>query len=160
MRYFSVYVTIFLLLVSCAKDPQKSGEIQTIDEAGYQQLVAQREGRPLVVSFWATWCTVCEDEIPEVSRMHKELRQQGIDLVSISADYSDEIDSKVRPFVKLHQIDYPVFVKDFSDDQRFINAVNDQWSGALPATVVYDSKGRQIAFYEGAVDLDRIAANF
>lgn len=161
MRLVSSLLLIMMIwLLGCAEKPATADAIRTVNQNEYQALVSKRAGRPLVVSFWATWCTVCENEIPEISRMYKELKKRNVDMVSISADYSDEIENKVRPFIKAHGIDYPVYVKDFADDQNFINTVNEHWSGALPATVIYDATGEQVAFFEGAVDMASLEVYF
>ena len=64
-----------------------------------------------------------------------------VEVVGISADFPDEIESKVEPFLKSQHATFKNYVKNFEDDEAFINSVNPEWSGALPATFVYDANG-------------------
>lgn len=115
-------------------------KISLIDEAGYKKLVQQRNGKILLVNFWATWCIPCREEFPELVKIANEYQTENVDVVGISTDFPDEIESKVKPYLKSQNVDFQNYVKNFEDDDAFINSVNPEWSGALPATFIYDTE--------------------
>lgn len=62
------------------------------------------EGHIVVVEFWATWCGPCKAQIPHLNKLHKEYKDKGVLLVSIS----NESDALVEPFVKQMNMEYLV----------------------------------------------------
>lgn len=127
----------FLLFITCSDHT----EIATIDESGFDKLIRQRDGQILLVNVWATWCVPCRDEFPDLVRIAKHYKNQNVEVVGISADFPDEIESKIKPFLKSQNAAFTNYVKNFKDDGDFINSVNPEWSGALPATFIYDTNG-------------------
>ena len=67
-----------------------------------------KPGRSLIVNVWATWCTPCRVEMPELERLRAPLAARGIDLVGLNVDA--EADADVRGFLKDNRVGYPVFV--------------------------------------------------
>jgi len=140
----------FLFLSACSdqsgQNDQESSKtvstkIETIDKAGFNRLIQHRNGQILLVNVWATWCVPCRDEFPDLVKIARHYKNENIEVIGISADYPDEIESKIKPFLKSQNAGFTNYVKNFEDDGDFINSVNPEWSGALPATFVYDAKG-------------------
>lgn len=98
-------------------------------------------GTVVVVNFWATWCTPCVKEIPELVRFHAEYTPKGVVFVSVSVDQPDLIGESVRPFVKKHALPFAVLVLDESAPERVGKALGVDWDGAVPATFVFDKDG-------------------
>ncbi len=130
--------------------------VDTIDENGFKNLVEQREGKILCLNVWATWCVPCREEFPDLVKIANHFQNKDVELIGISADFPDEIHSKIIPFLRQHQTNFPVYVKNFESDEAFINSVNSEWSGALPATVIYDRQGNQKMFHLGKIDFDTL----
>jgi thiol-disulfide isomerase/thioredoxin len=126
--------------------------VEPIDEAGFQQLVQQRNGKILFLNIWATWCIPCREEFPDLVKLANTYHDSDVEIVGISADYPDEIDSKILPFLQKQQAGFKNYVRNFSDDEAFINSINPKWSGALPITVIYDREGKQQDFHLGEAD--------
>lgn len=126
-----------------------SQTIRTIDADGFDSLRTHRNGRTLVLNIWATWCTPCREEFPDLVTLSKDLKSKTVDFAAISVDYPDEIDSKILPFLKPLAVPFPVFVSDFPAADQLINAVDSTWSGAIPATIVYAPDGKQRIFLKG-----------
>jgi thiol-disulfide isomerase/thioredoxin len=108
----------------------------------------------LFVNFWATWCTPCREEFPGLVRLHEFLDEKPVDLVGISVDYPDEIQSKINPFLSSHHVKFQNYVKNVGSDQQFINLVNPHWSGSIPVTVIYGTNGKLRAFIRGKRSFD------
>ncbi len=65
-------------------------------------------GKVLVVNLWATWCGPCRLEIPELVKLHKEFRSQGLEIVGLSTEIPEHSAEKVRNFVHDFNMDYRV----------------------------------------------------
>src|SRR5438105_7372379 len=112
-----------------------------------QALAAAPGARATLVNVWATWCAPCREEFPALLRAAHENRGNGLRLVLVSADFDDQL-AAVRRFLTAQGIHDTTYLKS-GDDMSFINGLGREWSGALPATFVYDAHGRRVAFWEG-----------
>jgi thiol-disulfide isomerase/thioredoxin len=106
------------------------------------------------VNVWATWCVPCREEFPLLLRLAREYEPRGLELLLVSADFDDRLPA-VRRFLAAQGVTDTSYLKA-EDDMSFIDALSPRWSGALPATFVYDGAGRQIAFWEGKADEARL----
>ena len=101
----------------------------------------------VVANVWATWCTPCREEFPDLMRLHREYGSRGLRLVLVSADFEDQA-KQARRFLAQQGVDFRSFLKT-GNDMEFINGMDPRWTGALPATFVYDGGGRLRDFHEG-----------
>ncbi len=132
--------------------------LPSIDRAGYADLVAARSGHVLVVNMWATWCQPCREEFPDLVRLHDELASRGLDLVAVSLDTAADAGTSVVPFLEKQGARFPVYIKKAGGDDEFIDSVDPGWSGALPATFVYDAKGRLVRSIQGPTTFAKLQA--
>jgi thiol-disulfide isomerase/thioredoxin len=117
------------------------------DSTGAKQAFSQWQGKILVVNFWATWCAPCVKEMPELSAFQQELGTSKVQLLGIGIDEA----ANIANFAKKHTISYPLFVAGMGGSELSSNLGNK--GGALPFTVLIDSKGRVIKTYVGTVNL-------
>jgi len=111
----------------------------------------RRPGASVVlVNVWATWCLPCREEFPDLMRLHRQWKDRGLRLVLVSGDFETDREAAVR-FLAEQGVDFPSFLKEGSD-MAFIDGLDPGWSGALPATFLYDSSGRLRGFWEGKAD--------
>ena len=125
----------------------------TIDELN--DIIKNREGRVLLINIWATWCIPCKEEFPDLIKISDKYGEQ-IELIAISIDYPDEVESKIIPFLNNLKPNFINYVNVENDTEEFINNLNLKWSGAIPATFFYDSDGKQFLFYEGKMSFEEI----
>lgn len=117
----------------------------------------QRPGaRATMVNVWATWCAPCRAEFPAMLRAAKARRGRGLRLVLVSTDFPEQL-AAVRKFLRDQGVRDTAYIET-GEPMAFINALEPSWSGAIPATLVYDGHGRQVAFWEGAADSTRFSA--
>jgi thiol-disulfide isomerase/thioredoxin len=158
-----VLVTGLILTTACSDQENTNSEtvandvvnhIEVIDEAGIDKLIQERNGKILLLNFWATWCIPCRDEFPDLVKIAKTYREGNVEVIGISADYPDEIESKIQPFLKSQNATFRNYVKNGEDDEALINSINPEWSGALPATFVYGTDGALRKSHFGQNDFD------
>ena len=150
MKCFSRLCWIFILFLGACNGEQY--HIQPINENGLNKLIEERHGKILLLNVWATWCNPCRKEFPELVKLQHDYQNSNVEIVAISVDYLDEINSKIIPFIKDKKVNFKVFVQDFEQQGGFINTLNEEWNGGLPVTVIFDEKGEQKIFISGAHD--------
>lgn len=112
--------------------------------------------RAVLLNVWATWCAPCRQEFPDLLRLRQDYRERGLDLVLVSADFDDQR-SDATAFLAANGVDFPSFFKQ-QDDMAFIDALNPEWSGALPASFVFDERGELHYFREGLATYEMLEA--
>jgi thiol-disulfide isomerase/thioredoxin len=126
----------------------KAGGLRLVDLAGYQKIVTEHRGQPLLVSFWATWCEPCQTEFPLINSLARKYGPKGLAVVGISFD--EEADLNVeRDFLKKMGPVFPSFRKQPGNDDAFIRGIAPDWDGAIPATAFYSRDGRLTSFTVG-----------
>jgi thiol-disulfide isomerase/thioredoxin len=140
-------VTLALAQTNPPKDPP------LIDLQGYQKILQQHKGQPLLVTFWATWCEPCRDEYPMLNELAKQYAPQGLKVVGIDLDQDGDI-ILMRRFLARYKPVFPNYRKSKGDENAFSNAVMAGWNGSLPASFFYARDGRQIGHLMGASDHD------
>lgn len=129
--------------------------VRTIDEKGLRKLIKTRNKKVLFLNIWATWCAPCVEEFPDLVKLSQHYNLNEVEVVAISADFPDEVESKILPFLKKQKVPFKTYVAKFENQDSFINSLNKSWNGALPATFIYDAKGKQRFFFIGKGDFDR-----
>ena len=129
--------------------PKKTAEapapkpLDILDAEHYLARVREFHGRPLMVTFWATWCEPCRDEFPMVIELARQYAPKGLSTFAINLD-DDAEEPLAGRFLAKTQPPFPNFRKKPGKEDEFINAVNRKWSGALPATFFYSPEGRLV----------------
>ncbi len=130
-----------------------------LDASGKSVSLSSFKGKPLLLDLWATKCGGCIKEIPSFIEVHRGYAMKGLAVVGISMDvlYEDlkgpaEAWQLVNPFVKAHNVDYPILMGDDGITKRY--SVE-----ALPVTYLIDNRGRIAAKYVGIVDRSNLEAN-
>lgn len=128
--------------------------VKPIDQLGLQRLIRERNGKILLLNIWATWCAPCLAEFPDLVKLSHTFDTSEVEVVAISADYPDEVDTKIIPFLRKTNVSFHVYVANFEHQEDFINEVNRSWSGALPASLIIDSHGKKRLFHVGQLSFD------
>jgi len=156
----------FLFIVSCvllatiAVPAQKKTSVanasktvvSAIDTDALKGLITQQRQRPLLVNFWATFCDPCREEFPDLVKIDKEYRPQSLDFVTVSLDDPTDIKTAVPKFLDEMHAKMPAYLLDASDPEPAIKLVDPAWSGALPATFLYNEKGEVVFKHFGRVN--------
>ncbi len=108
--------------------------------------------RPLLVNFWATWCDPCREEFPDLVKIDQHYRRKGLDFIAISLDDLGDIKTEVPKFLRQMRATMPAYLLNVPDPEKAINAVDPKWSGALPATFLYNPEGKVVFKHFGRVE--------
>ena len=106
-------------------------------------------GKVLLVNLWATWCGPCRLETPELVKLHKEFRSQGVEVVGLSTENPDASADKVREFVHNFDVDYRI---GWATPEVAITLM--QGRDAIPQSFVISRSGRIVRRFVGFNQMD------
>jgi thiol-disulfide isomerase/thioredoxin len=99
-----------------------------------------------VLNFWATWCGPCIKEMPLFEKLTSE-NKPGIRVTLVSMDLDLNPDpEKVYKFIARKNLKSEVLLLDAPDPDSWINTIEKEWSGSLPATLIINHKTGQRKF--------------
>ncbi|MCD4776376.1 MAG: redoxin domain-containing protein [Candidatus Aegiribacteria sp.] len=156
---FSDYLWIPLILIFLFPIIMYSGSHYTVDDSQVIQgplvvgrealdsLISLNEGKPIIVNFWAVWCTPCVGELPHIDEVYRSM--EG-DIAAIAVDLGDPELETLLNFREGFKLSMPVVWLNESDAAL----LKDEWhlSNVLPITVVFDSEGTEITRAAGVRD--------
>ena len=108
------------------------------------------QGHPLVINFWATWCTPCIEEMPLIDAFFRENKQKGWQVLGLAIDQP----SRVRQFLSQFPVSYSIGLAGLNGTEMSKKLGNEV--GGLPFTVVLDANGRLIQRKLGKLSVDDI----
>jgi len=128
---------------------QATPQIDTVKVLNYEELkpyLNHNNDTTYVINFWATWCAPCIEELPVFSKLEDKHKDNKLKIVLVSLDFPDQIESRLIPFLKKNTVKPEVIVLDDSRTNFWINEIEESWTGAIPATIIYKGKSRE--FFE------------
>ena len=141
-----------------AKPAPAKVSVEAINTDALKVLIAKPKDKPLLVSFWATWCDPCRDEFPDLVQVDLDYRAKGLDFIAISLDDVSDIKTAVPQFLRQMKATMPAYLLNVTDPEPVILAVDKDWGGALPATFLYDAKGKVVFKHYGRVKTPELRA--
>lgn len=117
-------------------------------------LLSKKDDKIHVINFWATWCKPCVEELPAFEKLHKEYQDKNVELLLVSLDFPNQIESELVPFMEKNKLAPEVVVLDDPNQNKWINGVDKTWTGAIPATLIYHKDKR--AFFEQSFDYNTL----
>jgi thiol-disulfide isomerase/thioredoxin len=105
------------------------------DLAGHPQKLSSLRGSIAVLSFWATWCAPCREELPRLAKLSQEYAAQGVRFLAISVDEpKDRL--KIEPFLHQQNLTLDVWLGADRDALDRFGLGN-----VVPATLILDPEG-------------------
>ena len=108
----------------------------------------ENDGKPIVISFWATWCKPCKKELNAIAEVYEEWQDDtGVKLVAISIDDSRS-SSKVKPYVNSSGWEYEIYLDPNRDLSRSLGV------STVPHTFLLDGDGNIVWEHRGYIEGD------
>ncbi|HSD88895.1 MAG TPA: TlpA disulfide reductase family protein [Kofleriaceae bacterium] len=127
-------------------------DVAYVDTTGKAHTLESLRGKVVVVNFWATWCGPCKKEIPDLSKLYKKYKEQGVVMLGVLTSDTPS-DSDLLNFQSDYEMEFPV-VRQNSDILLSYN-----YPGALPTTFVFDRSGRRVGKPRvGSIHIDELDA--
>ena len=121
-------------------------ELEVHDFDGLEPLLNKQGDKVYVVNFWATWCTPCIKEIPHFEKLNANYKNKNVEVLLVSLDFPFNYEKKLKPFIKEHKLQSKIVALDDPDMNSWMPKVSEEWTGAIPITIIYNKEKRQ--FYE------------
>lgn len=142
VRY--VFLVILFLPSFLSGQPDQTAIVKLKD---LKEIIQMPEEKIKVINFWATWCAPCIKELPLFERLNDERNDVSVILVSMDLDL-DPNPEKVYKFISRRGIRSRVLLLNEKDPNSWIDQIDSNWSGALPATLIINTKTGQRKFIE------------
>ncbi len=137
-RLFGILAMIIIVTHAQAQTELPGVTIEDIQGNRISTTTFTNGGKPIIVSFWATWCKPCLNELKAIEEVYEDWREEtGVKLIAISIDDSRSA-SRVRSFVLSSAWEYEVYLDQNGDFKRAMNVVN------IPHTFLLDGQGNVV----------------
>lgn len=128
--------------------------VNAYDFDGLEYYLKKQNDTTYVVNFWATWCVPCVAELPNFEKAGAKYKSDKVKVLLVSLDMAKMIEGTLLPFIYKNKLQSQVLVLRDPDADAWIPKVDSTWSGAIPATVIYNKGKRK--FYERSFTFDEL----
>ncbi len=132
-------------------------EIIEIDEDEIAILSRNSNDTTYVINFWATWCSPCVKEIDFFEEVHSSFQDSKVKVILVSLDFPNQVERRLIPFLEDKEITAQVMLMTDLDYNSWIERVDKSWSGAIPATLIFNRERR--VFLEQELTRDELFEN-
>ena len=109
--------------------------VQKLDGSKFNTSEIENDGKPIILNFWATWCSPCKRELNNISEMYDEWQEEtGVKIIAMSIDDTRNM-AKVAPYVNGKGWDYEVYIDPNGDLKRALSVNN------IPHTFLLNGNG-------------------
>ena len=129
--------------------------LETIDEPGIKELLQNNSGKLRLINIWATWCGPCVVEFPEFITMNRMYRGRDFEFISICLDDLEKKDKALK-FLKEKQASNKNYIFNIDNKYKFIEAIDPNWQGALPYTLIVEPGGKIVYAQQNVIDPAKI----
>lgn len=147
-KIFFLFCTLMMagsIFAQNAKMPENI-TLKNLNGESVQSSVIQNDGKPVIISFWATWCKPCNRELNNIKDVYEEWQEEtGVKLIAISIDDARSA-SRVKPHVDGNDWPYEVYIDQNSDLKRAMGVVN------VPHTFILNGEGEIVWQHTGYQD--------
>ena len=157
------FLALFLVVSSCKKEVTKkvsedvsleeTQQVTSVKTYNYEQLkplLEKKDDKIYVVNFWATWCAPCVKELPYFEKINTDYADKNVEVILVSLDFPKQVEKKLIPFINKRKLKSKVVYLNDTNEDVWIKAIDESWSGAIPATIIYNKENRK--FYEQSFD--------
>ena len=146
--FFGFYLSVFQAF-------SQSGSVRVIKFEDLQKQINKVSDTTLVVHFWATWCKPCIEELPNYEKLSQEFVKKKVRFLMVSMDFTKDLKGKVEPFIEKNGIRSEVVLLDEPDYNAWIDEIDKDWSGTIPATLMINLTMRKRIFFEGQANMEK-----
>jgi thiol-disulfide isomerase/thioredoxin len=151
MLTFAAVITLFDTI-----DAKAGKNIEVFNFNEFSHWLNKQNDTIYVINFWATWCAPCIKEIPDFEKLQAQYKDKKVKVLFVSLDFPNQVESRVIPFINRMNMQSQVVMLNDTNSNRWIPLVDESWSGAIPATLIYNKNFRK--FYEREFTFNELEA--
>jgi len=137
-KFFIIALFAFAANSLSAQDVEK---LKSIED--YNKLISSYKGKVLMVNFWATWCSPCRKEFPDLIKLYNTYKEKDFKLIFISFDEESELTDEVIPFLKKNGVDFKSYLATMNNPENLILSFDPNWEMGIPTTYLLDKEGER-----------------
>ena len=142
-KFLSAAIALFMLSAGSAFAQLPSVNLRTIDGKTIDTATLNNDGKPFIISFFASWCKPCNRELSNIAEVYEDWQDEtGVKLFAVSIDEAQNA-QKVKPFVDNHGWEYDVLLDPNSDFRRALGVA------MIPHVFIVDGKGNIVESRSG-----------
>ncbi|MDK2842175.1 MAG: hypothetical protein PWQ17_1680 [Anaerophaga sp.] len=130
---------------------EKPVNLSDLDLAGIRKLVENDSKKLRLINVWATWCAPCVIEYPDLVKIQRMYGQRDFEFISLSVDKMENRE-KVQEFLQNAHSAIQNYIYSEGDHYKLIEAIDPEWNGALPYSMLIEPGGKVVWKCQGAVD--------
>ncbi|MFY7734298.1 MAG: TlpA family protein disulfide reductase [Bacteroidia bacterium] len=127
---FITFSILFIIAINC-----NGQHIQVIKFNELKQRVFNQSDTTYVLNFFASWCAPCLKEIPAFLQLIDSSQNSKTKVLLVSVDFKTNAEKNLEPIINKYQLP-PIYLLDEPNGNIWINEIDNNWSGAIPATLV------------------------
>ncbi|MBA3705008.1 MAG: TlpA family protein disulfide reductase [Bacteroidetes bacterium] len=151
MKFIQIF--FFFLLTSILGYSQNIPVVKFND---LEKRIKNASDTTYVVNFWATWCIPCIKELPDFDSINESYRNNKVKVLLVSIDFKEDLKTKVLPFINTRKIKSEIILLDELNGNYFIPKVSEQWTGAIPATLLINNQKLVKHFFEKKLNYEML----
>lgn len=152
-RHLLYLILIFSFCASCKNEKTEvitkdeivskiSNDIPIYNFNTLEPFLYTKTNKTYIVNFWAMWCAPCVKELPYIQEYAN--KNPDVEILLVSLDFPEDIETKLKPFLKKKNITSKVILLDDPDSNTWIDKVDPNWSGAIPFTIIFNNNKRDL----------------
>ncbi len=127
---FNIFYILLIISINCSAQ-----HIQVIKFNELKQRIFNQSDTTYVVNFFASWCAPCLKEIPAFLQLIDSTQNSKTKVLLVSVDFKTNAEKNLEPIINKYQL-HPIYLLDEPNGNIWINEIDDNWSGAIPATLI------------------------
>ena len=145
-KFFTAAVAMLLIGFATLQAQIPSFQLKDINGKTVDTAKLSNDGKPIIISFFATWCHPCLRELSNISEVYEDWQEEtGVKLIAVSIDQAQNI-NKVKPLVSNHGWEYEVLLDPNGDLKRALSIQ------MIPYVLIVDGKGQIVYKHNGYTD--------
>ncbi len=141
-----IRILIMMLLMAVVGEAQAQLPAVTLKDINGKTVQTDKlsnDGKPFIISFFATWCKPCNRELSAINEVYEEWQEEtGVKVIAVSIDQAQNI-NKVKPLVDTNGWPYEVLLDPNSDFKRALGIQ------MIPYVLIVDGKGEIVYKHNG-----------
>lgn len=139
-----IAITLSVILFPAGLSSRPDVVFNTID--GRKIVSSQLQGKPLLVSFWATTCATCVQKTPALIALYEKMHPRGLEIIAVAMDYDPP--NRILAYARDNNVPYPISLDLDGQIATAFDSVS-----VTPTTYLFDMHGKIVSSYTGDFEM-------